>query len=121
MCLYNDYDKAVKFVEKQKKLGKKYIWAWKVVNANNYSPLFIHQWKVGENKSNSRYIGLSKQKNIHHGFHVYLCRDQARKWINEWEKIIKVKCYIKDLIGISILDKEAVFSKVVVKSLKHQH
>jgi hypothetical protein len=108
MCLFVDK----KETEKLLKSGKKFVWGYKKVilksnwdifnqRITNYyldSPYYSHEWKPGVNKSNSRSKKTCCRDRlvINHGIHVYL-----NSKICKPKEYIKVKCYIKDLIGIS--------------------
>jgi len=121
MCLYNNYEAAVQFVKKYKKLKKEYIWAWKVISYWNKSIYYNYKWKIGVNKAETRAKSISKNGVVYNGIHVCLTKERVIGILYYSRKLIKVKCYIKDLIGYSPEAKEAVFSKVYVKSLKFQY
>lgn len=118
MCLNNKPDDVKQFLKK----NKSYVYAYKVVVKVLYgyqapylhSILFGKKYKPGINKSNSRAKSVCTfYKDIENGIHVYLDLQKAATCIT-WSgrRVVKVRCDIKDLIGVNLLEKEAVFSKV---------
>jgi hypothetical protein len=122
MCLVNSKDDVKKFIKKYKEKNKTYVWLYKRVEFDGKNLIGIHRskykYKAGWNKSNSkRKTPCYENANISLGIHV------SNKVISSLGIPIKVKCYIKDLIGVSELYsdnysntwrgyQELVFSKI---------
>lgn len=100
MCLANSKDDVKKFIKKYKEKNKTYVWLYKRVEFDGKNLIGVHRskykYKAGWNKSNSRRkTPCYENINISLGIHV------SNKVMSSFGKPIKVKCYIKDLIGVS--------------------
>ncbi len=123
MCLYNNPHS----VEKLLKTKRNSFYAYKVVRCPNNKAVIswwqaYYIWHGGYNKAIllGTEVCSTKTDIIHNGIHVYVTRDKARHarkytyHFSSYAKILRVKCYKKDLLGADLLNGEAVFKKVYV-------
>lgn len=126
MCLYVNNEATEKLKKRMKQNGE-WLYLYKVVNLGNFLTKLQscfnrdYHWDGGWNKAKGKL-----EKNIHKGYcgasdlisieggaiHVYTTRKKARR-MRMWntDSIIKVKCFLKDLIEAGD-DKDACFKKV---------
>lgn len=105
MCLTANREATRKF--KTRKRTKNFIIAYKVMTKENH-PLYYQKhteykpgWYVSNAKEAPKFLYSSK--GIYHGFHVCLTLARAKEMTYntcDITKIVKVKCYVKDLFGI---------------------
>lgn len=115
MCLYNSKVAVENFIKKCKIRNKKYVWMYKNFNCENNVLIGMYRknykYKPGWNKSNSKRTSpYYETRDISLGIHV--CKEFI-PYSNHAN--IKVKCYLKDLIGVSSIFgsyQELVFSKI---------
>jgi len=116
MCLDNCQKNVKNFLRYNK--GKKYIWCYKEVDV--YNDLVLTPFQ----KTKIKKAGWFKSDNtlkypsfingfIHNGIHVYT---KSIIYIIEPKYYLKVKCYVKDLIGINYYKDEMVFQKIFIPS-----
>lgn len=93
---------------------------YKMLCYDNTAPYQRMEYKLGWNVSNSRRKpllmkkeGRIKERQIYKGIHLYSCE----KFVNNNEKLIKVKVYLKDIISFGFFS-EVVATRVFVRSLK---
>jgi len=115
MCLFVHYRKTLKL----RKSGKQFITGYKIVDKRNdnclYSMFFSHKWAIGfnnayvkiENHYNEKYNKLC----IDNGIHVFLYKPNRHDFMEPYEKIIPVRCYLNDLIAVG-RHGDAVFRRV---------
>lgn len=126
MCLIVDPNEKRIFVRKHVRKNIKTITCYKILNANEekttlQSRLYRKFWKVGINRSNRTNNtklgtnGDTRSKThyyVYKGIHVYLNPPPPPFYYPDYTKIVKVKCEIKDLVGINQKRNQAVFTKV---------
>jgi len=133
MCLYYDEEKTKSF--RKKYAGRKTVTAYKVYffstisgDEGLYSVCFglDAQVKPGIIKSNRRTtrFGISTDRKggfpeINRGIHIFLKKAEAKNFVNDsfscyggHEVIVKVTCYIKDLVGTNKTETKAVFTQI---------
>lgn len=115
MCLYNSKVAVENFIKKCKIRNKKYVWMYKNFDCKNNVLIGMHRtnykYKPGWNKSNSKRTSpYYETRDISLGIHVTKGLIYYSDCVS-----IKVKCYLKDLIGVSDdygRYRELVFSKI---------
>ena len=136
MCLVYDKKETEKLIAKCKKNKKTFVKCYKIVRWNSLlsyvqSYLYNHVWEGGWNHATG--VALYKQRELideermQYGIHVYTTKKNVITKKCGYNGlygfcILPVKCYIKDIIGVSTpfryLEKEifqeAVFTKVWV-------
>lgn len=108
--------------------SKKFIYAWKVISCQDkcfYSPFRYTEIKKGwyvSNRVNTQITpGEYLCDSIDLGIHIYLSRNIARREKCIGERVIKVKCFLKDFVAIeSCLKEEAVFTKIFISDFRSQ-
>lgn len=119
MCLHNSKELVLKFLKETKRKKRKWVWKYKVLGKNYfrkflYSPYFSQNyWIAGIHKSNSSSTKPTLQNiDIRRGIHVCNTKERAQKLMNNGVGpiIVRVRCCVKDLIGVS--NNESVFTKV---------
>lgn len=118
MCCEAKVKKTNKFLEKHK--DKDWIYCYKILDEDNFSPYFNLLYEIGIVTSGPDIFPLIKTcQDINIGIHVYTDLQEAKNETWTRDKIIRVKCYLKDLIGVGDFDGSltAVFNKVEVESL----
>src|SRR5687768_2572786 len=135
MCLYTNKEAVKKFLKDNKKV--EFIYCYKRVQlgklvwngytyVTNSSGLYgpyqsCYQYKAGWNKSNSkRRKPYTTNHSVGKGIHVYLTKRQAKSYTYGSELIIRVKCYLKDFLGINGRNTHAVFSKVYINPVTYK-
>lgn len=108
MCLHVNHQATDKLFNS----GKEFVIGYKVVvkslfNGALRSTFFEHEWLPGVNKSDTRRrYGPAKGPHIDNAIHVYVSRKVAiEKYLverNSHYRVLPVKCYIKDLIGVQL-------------------
>lgn len=107
-----------------------WVYRYKVLmkekNNGYYAPYRDKRYKRGWNNSNRKSIGITENEKLHHmttvtarvgrGIHVYTTLARAKKSLEpfrgDWTMlIVRVKCYIRDLIGVGE-DKNEAYMKV---------
>lgn len=118
MCLTNNHGNTQRFLEKNK--GKSYVILYKVVTVredNITAPYYSeYEYRGGWNRSDATYSEIPFRYNypIEKGIHVCLTQKRAIVHKTSGDAIIKVRCHLKDLIGVNGHSHEAVFTKVWV-------
>lgn len=112
MCLRSSADSTQELL---KRPGS-YIYAYKLVRVTGGgldSIHFGHNWKPGVNKSNYKGKKLTWAKDgvVRRGIHVFLHKPHHDCCYGN-RAIIRVKCYLRDLIGAS--GSHAAFTKVIL-------
>ena len=112
------------------KSGQRYVIGYKVV-LKSFRGCIVgpyragYYYKIGENKSNCRKrtkgYYRDNNKRISHGIHVLLSEEAAEQLIREEFyvghaslKIIRVRCYLGDLLGVSENGSRAVFRSIYI-------
>jgi hypothetical protein len=121
MCCWANLKHTKKLVNRIKKTKTKWIWAYKVVYKTHKNTMeSLHQrtnipkgWYSSDSKR--RVLPVKKAQPICHGIHVYLSKPI---WPSGCEKVIRVKCYLNDLIGASFTS--AVFTQVYIPPSQHK-
>lgn len=115
MCLDNSKEDVEKFIKKCKSQNKTYIWVYKYVSfyKNNLVGPYRnrYKYKVGWNRSSSKRTS-PYYKNQYVSLGIHVASKPNMYYLGE---LIKVKCYLKDLIGVSqmyVSGREFVFSKI---------
>jgi len=124
MCLIYDKEETEELKEKYKRNRKTFIKGYKVVRREDSevrSTHFYHYWNAGWNRADRNSYKnqtLSNLAYLYNGIHVYATRQRARETQRRYGSyyyVLPVRCYIKDLIGVSIpLHRSMVFTKVWV-------
>ena len=70
-------------------------------------------WYKGNSSRKSHSL---KAEDIHRGIHVYTKHLKIKE--DFYQVVIKVKCYIKDLIGVNSADGVAAFHKIYIPKTK---
>jgi hypothetical protein len=117
MCFtYNKKD-SDNFVQKNK--NKQFVWMYKKVYQDDisgiYSQVYHHIWKIGINKSGSRLRYNTKRRHytqINKAIHTYIGKVYDGAVCGSF--YIRVKCYIKDFIGINYGNGCAVWRQVTL-------
>jgi hypothetical protein len=97
MCFTISSSEREKLVKRfQRNNGVLYL--WKILTRNNDSTYFYHRWKGGWNKCGNGLFSQDGQAKV--GLYVYLTRERARldKADKLSEKIVRVRCHLKDLL-----------------------
>lgn len=107
--------------------GKEYVTCYKVVRCKDavkkilIGPVraYPYSYKPGINQAYDSYNSPVKKfgsryntRSIDFGIHVYTSRKKAQRYTSGAHFVVPVKCKLKDLLGINLLDKHAVFTKV---------
>ena len=136
MCLVNKPDDVKKFLKKKGK--QKTISAWKVFRVEDkytidcmvhclYSKIYGHlKWKSGWNKSDSKAGTVqTRLKEINRGIHVYLSKPSLFGIPGNC-RLVRVQCYISDLIGVGVHNNglsrslQAVFKKAYLSKSEYK-
>lgn len=137
MCMSNYPNQVKKFLAKHK--GKSFITAYKVVSRyqeEKYSYLKVgipklmapfignKTYKVGYNFSNSEAKrACTTNIDIKRGIHVCLTQNEAKCMAKQssLKRVVSVKVYIKDLIGVGRDSKRAVFKKIYINKKDYEN
>jgi len=116
MCLYLQPLRASReILQKEKRRISSYkrpFKAWKVVSGSNHGIFFSHTFKLGLNKSDRKEKELDwdekHYQEIHHGFHVFLRKQDALKSLDrlaphlDQKKLIEVWIHPRDVVGVGV-------------------
>jgi len=100
-----------------KKFGKKSFLVFYKVVTHDYSGIcYFQDYTAGWNKCDSgkTEIDYGTHSDSSAGIYVCLTLQEARGWRNKdsKEKILRVKCYKKDLLNVNEYCSQATFSKI---------
>lgn len=124
MCLYNNKEDVIKFLKESKRKKKKFVWCYKRVILKYDNSGLLHfvtpyqRTKIspGWFISNSRRKKYSlKNEEIGRGIHVF--NSKTERWLNRI--YLKVKAYIKDLIGVDNHFGELCFKKIHISKTEY--
>ena len=107
-----------KFLKKNK--NKKLVKVYKVLDISNKSPYMNKLYTVGENnagKLERKQIPINRNQDIAKGIHVHLTLTSARIMETHYyynRKTVEAWVRPSDLIGVSLDNNKAVFTKIYI-------
>lgn len=109
MCFQINSDSREKLVRKFSK--SPYLYFYKVINKDNSALIYEYQYKGGWNKA--KYDNYRYDNNTRSGIYVCLTKKEAKTWYNPrlGEKIIRVRCHLRDLLYVNDYFTQATFKK----------
>ena len=94
MCAYLDNVSTLNLIKRHKKRG--WLWGYKEITKHNHALYTQYKYKRGWNYANLQHKFYCLL--IPHGIHVWLNKPR-RKPFGSFNKYIRVKCFVNDLIG----------------------
>jgi hypothetical protein len=124
MCLSNKPPHVKAFLAEH--AGKEYVECYKVLEFGGRgelkAPFRGTRYKTGWNHSNSKATQPNKKwVNINKGIHVYTSYHEAHCYTGYIRVVVKVRCYLSDLIGVDGDKRQAVFSKVYLSKVARKN
>ncbi len=124
MCLSYSEEQTSLLIERFKKNKKTFVIYYKTVKYNHHlkcvnSTIYNHKWRGGWNyadKTPYKEEQLKSRQMLEYGIHVFTTKEKAMDCqCTTIDSLLPVKCYIKDLVGVSHkYMHEALFTKVWV-------